>query len=288
MKLFFDAIKKYAVLLRVNQWIKNFLVFLPVFFGGSFLNNRSLVLSLYTFLCFCFSASAIYIYNDLLDYDFDCQHFAKKNRPIACNKISKKSALIIQFFLIISASFFVFIINNFYFTITILSYFFLNALYSGLIKYIAVYEIVCVASFYLLRILAGGFATGIPVSNWLFLCIFFFALFLVSGKRRAEFVLTEKKSRPVLLRYNEKFLDLMVSISISFGFFTYVFYIVTLKKPLWAASIVVMAILVFKLIFKVFVENKGEYPEKMFLCDFHIIFLVASWIIINIFSIYVL
>ena len=70
-------------LIRPKQWIKNFFVFLPLFFGGNLLDGRSLLASIITFVAFCFAASSIYCFNDLVDVEADRRHPVKCKRPIA-------------------------------------------------------------------------------------------------------------------------------------------------------------------------------------------------------------
>ena len=68
-------------LIRPKQWIKNFFVFLPLFFGGNLLDGRSLLASIITFVAFCFAASSIYCFNDLVDVEADRRHPVKCKRP---------------------------------------------------------------------------------------------------------------------------------------------------------------------------------------------------------------
>ena len=87
--------KIYLKLLRVKHYIKNLLIFLPLIFNGNFFNIKLFSITFISFLSFCFMASTIYIFNDLLDYEKDRVHPKKKLRPIASNKISKKQAIIV-------------------------------------------------------------------------------------------------------------------------------------------------------------------------------------------------
>ena len=73
-------------LFRINQWIKNLLIFTPLFFSHDW-NNFNFIFLVYTFFSFSILSSTVYIYNDLNDYDNDKNHPTKKNRPIASGKI---------------------------------------------------------------------------------------------------------------------------------------------------------------------------------------------------------
>ena len=75
--------KKYIKLLRIEQWIKNIFVFLPLFFSGSFLHLELFSVSLFAFFIFSFTASCIYIINDYTDIEADKTHPEKCKRPRA-------------------------------------------------------------------------------------------------------------------------------------------------------------------------------------------------------------
>ena len=79
-------------LLRAHQWLKNFFVFLPIFFGNQILNKESLLLTTLTFFAFSILSSSIYCLNDIMDVEMDRLHPEKKNRPIAKGTISISAA----------------------------------------------------------------------------------------------------------------------------------------------------------------------------------------------------
>ncbi len=86
VKLNLKAILK---LIRVHQWIKNLLVFTPIFFAGQFQNMALLQQVFFAFLAFCFVASSVYVLNDYFDIEKDKLHPTKKNRPLASGVITK-------------------------------------------------------------------------------------------------------------------------------------------------------------------------------------------------------
>jgi decaprenyl-phosphate phosphoribosyltransferase len=90
-------------LLRPHQYIKNLLVFFPLFFALKINNAALLKQSLIAFAAFCFAASTIYIVNDIRDIEKDRAHPEKKNRPLASGKVSVKSAIIISVILFLAA-----------------------------------------------------------------------------------------------------------------------------------------------------------------------------------------
>ena len=192
--------KKYIKLLRIEQWIKNIFVFLPLFFSGSFLHLELFSVSLFAFFIFSFTASCIYIINDYIDIEADKKHPEKCKRPLASGKISKSAAKLVfasLVFLIIfltSLVEFIFSIDLLYFSLVIAAYFIMNIAYTFRLKHIAIVDISIIALGFVFRVLAGGYITGIWISQWAILLTFLLALVLAIGKRRGELIkLTNKR-----------------------------------------------------------------------------------------------
>ena len=92
---------KYIQLLRIKHYIKNVLIFVPLFFGQQLLDSEKLLIALFGFISFSTISSAVYVINDINDIEKDRQHPTKKNRPLASGAVSKKSALVLAFICII-------------------------------------------------------------------------------------------------------------------------------------------------------------------------------------------
>ena len=200
--------KNYIKLARPKHWIKNFLIFLPLFCSLSF-SKSNLFSVLLGFISFSFMASFIYIINDVRDVDKDRKHSKKKNRPIASGQVSIVSALLFASILLIIS----FILNYFasgsIFNKTfccLLAYLLINISYSLGLKNVAIIDIILLASGFILRVYFGAFLIGVPVSNWLFLTVLSASLYLGLGKRQKEFQYNSF-SREVLKSYDLKFLN---------------------------------------------------------------------------------
>src|SRR5690606_33315639 len=177
---------KYFGLIRIHQWIKNLFVFLPVFFSGQLFNKQQIFLSGIAFLLFSFTASAIYILNDYRDIELDKLHPEKKNRPLANGSVRKSTAILIFLLLIMAASMLMIFYANYKVISVVVLYFFMNVGYSLGLKHIAIIDVFIISIGFLLRVLAGGFITGIPITDWTILLTFSLALILALGKRRGE------------------------------------------------------------------------------------------------------
>ena len=211
------------LLLRPGQWVKNVLVFAPLFFARRFLEDGLLGQAMAAFVAFCFLASAGYCINDLQDRLADALHPRKRFRPIASGAVPPLLALIFAALLVLVAAL---IIATYIPAVALLAALYLlsSFLYSAYLKRVPVLEMLFFVWFYLARTLAGGLAVSVPISSWLILAIVFLALFLVCAKRYAES--RSGRSRAVLAYYPEYFLQGMLVLSAALVVVFYALYTV--------------------------------------------------------------
>lgn len=204
----------YIKLLRIKHYVKNFLIFLPMFFAQELTDPKSLIQTFIGFITFSLVTSIVYIYNDLQDVEHDKLHPIKKNRPIASGKVkittAKNIALLLVF---ISLSLSVFFKINLLSNLIISLYVISNILYSYKLKNVPLVDISIISMSYILRVLLGGTLVGIPISNWLILTVMSFSFFMAFGKRRNELIKNGVGSRKVLAKYNKEFLDKSMMVS---------------------------------------------------------------------------
>jgi len=200
--------KEYFKLIRVKHYLKNFLIFFPLFFSRNLFNVDLLIKLVFAFISFCFACSIVYIINDIKDREKDKLHEKKKNRPIASGKISVKNAYIVMLILVLlSILFFVLSDANIMVGIYIIIYVIINLFYSLGLKNIPLLDITILVSGFLIRVLYGGAVIDVEVSNWLYLTVISMAFYLVIGKRRNEIISSKKETRKVLKYYTKEFLD---------------------------------------------------------------------------------
>ena len=206
------AIFSYFKIARLDHWIKNILLFVPLVFSLELFNLDALALTAIAFISFCSASSAVYILNDVIDEKTDLIHPIKKNRPIASGAITKINAIIYAALLIIMGLLGSLHINALT-CVFILIYLLLNILYSIFFKKQPIFDCFCIAAGFLLRVYAGGAASGSIVSDWLFLTIVSMSLFMAFGKRRGELInIGDTSTRTVLEHYNLGFLKGIVFI----------------------------------------------------------------------------
>ena len=213
MKKLLDYIK----LIRVKHYVKNILIFIPLFFSGQILNSDKVIMCLLGFISFSFVASSIYIINDINDIEKDKLHPEKKKRPLASGRVSKKEAyLLLMIMLLITIIIDTFMLKNnnynYYFILLELLYFCLNIGYSLGLKKVPILDVVILVSGFVIRVFYGGVMTDIEISNWLYLTIMSGSFYMSFGKRRNELIKQNDKSRDVLKKYNREFLDKFMNI----------------------------------------------------------------------------
>jgi 4-hydroxybenzoate polyprenyltransferase/phosphoserine phosphatase len=187
------SVKPYIKALRPHQWLKNVLVFLPMLAAHQ-LDGATFMLSLLAFACFSLVASSVYVLNDLLDLAADRAHPRKKNRPFAAGTIPIARGTWMTGGLLVAGTALAVSISP-AFLLTITAYYLLTMAYSLNLKRRIVIDICVLAGLYTTRIIAGGVATGIPLSVWLLAFSVFFFLSLAAVKRQAELIDTASRGK---------------------------------------------------------------------------------------------
>lgn len=217
--------KEYLKLIRVKHWLKNGLVFLPLFFSINLFNTEYYLGAILAFIVFSFSASIVYVLNDISDVEKDKLHPVKKKRPLAAGTISIKQAKIVIAVLVLLSAimiYYVFKTTNNLLTIFIpIIYIVLNILYSKWLKHIPIIDVVILVSGFVLRVMYGGVSIDVEVSKYLYLMIIFGSFYLGFGKRRNEIIKNGNKSRKVLQLYNQDFLDKNMYVTLALAIVSY-------------------------------------------------------------------
>ena len=289
--------KKTLLLIRPQQWIKNGFVLIPMFFGGRLLNADDAIASVVTFFAFSFAASAIYCFNDIVDVDADRRHPVKCHRPIASGAVSVPTAYALMAVLtLLSALLLFFLPQRAGETAGIVAfYFLLNMAYCIWLKRHAIIDVCTVAFGFVLRILAGGMACDVAVSNWLVLMTFLLALFLSFAKRRDDVLRMNETGEPPrrnTIRYNLTFVNQAITVT---GTVTLVCYIMYTVSPevvsrfhapyLYLTSIFVLVGLLRYMQLTVVDEVSGD-PTKILLRDRFTQAIVVAWIMVFLLIIY--
>src|SRR3989344_5044283 len=269
-------IMPYIRLMRPSQWIKNLLVFAPIFFADHVFELGFLREAFFAFVAFSSAASAVYVMNDIVDAAQDREHPIKRLRPIALRTVTPSSAAVLLVTLLgLTAAVLAFVPQA---APALLAYFVLNALYSFSLKHVAVIDVLCIAIFYILRIEAGGAATATRLSPWIILCVLFGALFLALGKRRAEF--SHASRRKVIDSYSVLGLDHLLAASATLSVISYGLYsLIGSVSAYTVYSTIFVACAIFRVLNYIYMAKDGEaeFPEKLLLKDPWVVTCVVLW-----------
>lgn len=225
-----NKIRSVFFLMRIHQWSKNLFIFLPAFFGLKLMNLSVIQDLMITFFAFSFLASAVYVFNDMLDIENDKVHAIKCKRPLASGAITKSEGNILIIILLSLSFVLFFTLNNTVVLVIALIYLLQNILYTIKLKNIAILDVMLIAIGFVWRILIGGAATNTQLSHWIILMTLVLALFLALAKRRDDvfnFENTGQKARKNIQGYNMEFLNVAITIMSTIVIVCYIMYTVS-------------------------------------------------------------
>ncbi|CEK11113.1 decaprenyl-phosphate phosphoribosyltransferase [Legionella hackeliae] len=215
------SIKHFFKLLRLSHWTKAAFVLLGVFYADTL---EYLPDALLAALAFCLIASAVYIYNDFQDREEDRLHPQKCYRPLASGEVSVDFAVSMLALLLIGGLLLAWSISS-NLAALLGIYLLINLAYNHLLKNVPILDVLCIASGFLLRVLAGTIGIGLPISWWLAFTATLISLFIALCKRRLEKQLGLRYStRAVLKKYPSRLLDALIVFTAIASFVTYLFY----------------------------------------------------------------
>jgi 4-hydroxybenzoate polyprenyltransferase len=192
-------LRLYLQALRLYQWLKNLLVFVPLVMAHRFFEIDLLGKTFLAFLAFGLCASSVYLVNDLLDLQSDRHHPRKRHRPFAAGELSLFSGLVLAPFLL-CLSLLASQLLPLSFLGTLVIYYVLNLSYSFYLKKIVLLDVIVLAGLYTLRVMAGSAAISVWPSSWLLAFSTFIFLSLALVKRYAELVIMKAESGVVQVR----------------------------------------------------------------------------------------
>jgi 4-hydroxybenzoate polyprenyltransferase len=171
--------------LRLHQWLKNLLVFVPLLTAHRFLEPEAVAQSLLAFAAFSLCASGVYVLNDLLDLSADRQHQRKRHRPFAAGRLPLLHGLLIAPLLTV-CGLLVALACSPAFAGVLLIYYAATLAYSLRLKRVVMLDVVLLAGLYTVRIIGGTIAIDAELSFWLLAFSMFIFLSLALLKRYTE------------------------------------------------------------------------------------------------------
>lgn len=288
--------------MRPRQWLKNLSIFAAPMFAGTLFLNGELMMLVKAFVAFCLLSSGAYVLNDIIDASRDRQHPIKKNRPIASGKLPVRFAWLISLVLILISIFYSSVHIGTYFALTLITYVLIQISYSLYFRNVIILDSLVVASGFVLRVFAGGFASNTSISSWLALTTIGVSMLLAFGKRRSEKTILAKYKSPegidtriTLKHYPDSLLDSMISMSATYTIITYSLFAFQispkgaskiivellpsiLKGPKWMMLTIPLVIYgVARYLYVIYEKNEGESPERVLLSDKALLAVVMIW-----------
>lgn len=292
-------VKDIARVIRPQQWIKNVFVIVPLFFGGSLLDTTDIIAAVTAAMAFCFISSSIYCLNDIIDVEDDRRHPTKCHRPIAAGKISVAQAYVMMALMVALSFGCVALLGEYALGVgaVVGLYLLMNVAYCLVLKRYAILDVCTIAFGFVLRLFAGGIATGIGLSNWIVLMTFLLTLFLSFAKRRDDVLKmnqTGHAPRKNTSRYNLDFINQAITITATVTLVCYVMYTVSPEveqrigtRYLYLTTVFVI-IGILRYLQLTLVDNKSGDPTKAMLHDRVLQAVVLLWFLAFLLIIYIL
>jgi 4-hydroxybenzoate polyprenyltransferase len=261
--------------MRPYQWVKNLLVFGGLIFSKSLFDGVALVRSVQAFFLFCFASSAVYLLNDLKDVERDRLHPQKRLRPLASGELNTsvaRAAMLLLASVAVAGGYQL----GISFGTWLLLYLALNVAYTLVLKHQPILDVMCIASGFVIRAVAGVIVIAAVPSPWIILCTMTLAFFVGFGKRRHELTSLNDdatKHRDSLAGYSAQFLDLMMAVSAAAAMMSYALYTVADETVERFGSHLLMATTpfvmygVFRYFYLVQLKAGGGDPAKLLVTD---------------------
>ncbi|MDQ3362412.1 MAG: decaprenyl-phosphate phosphoribosyltransferase [Actinomycetota bacterium] len=272
-------------LARPKQWTKNGFVLAGVVFAGKALSASHVLDALLTFLAFCLLSGAVYAFNDVLDVEEDRKHPLKRLRPVASGEVPVPAAVVFSLFLLAAGLALCFLVNAGV-GATGLAYLALQAVYTPVLKHIAILDVMSISAGFVIRALAGVAAVAAPISPWLIVCTGLLTLFLGFSKRRHELATLGDGAvvhRKNLRDYSVPLLDEMMNIMISATIIAYTLYTFTVYERqdeiFMMASIPFVVYGVFRYMLLVHRDGGGN-PDTLLLADRPMQITLFLWLVV--------
>jgi decaprenyl-phosphate phosphoribosyltransferase len=271
---------------RPKQWLKNLLVVAAPGAAGVLTDPGQIARTAVAFVALSLTASGTYFLNDALDAEADRTHPTKRNRPVASGQLSTGFAKVMAAVLIVAGIGVAAPINGGKLAAVVGGYAVLTISYSLWLKHEPVVDLGAVAAGFVLRAVAGGVATNVPISNWFLIVAGAGSLFIVTGKRHAEQVTLGPDSgahRATLEEYSPGFLGLVRSVGASVTITAYCLWAFEVGHRvgdvLWFRASIVPFVLAMLRYAHIIEQGGGGAPEEVVIEDRVLQVLGVLWLV---------
>jgi 4-hydroxybenzoate polyprenyltransferase len=271
--------------LRPHQWTKNLVLFAAPALSKHLFEPDPFFRSVLAFAVFCGLSGTVYLLNDVADVERDRLHPRKRLRPVASGALPPNAALAVAVALTVLCVPASFLLGS-AFGACALVYLLLNLVYSVKLKEMVILDVLSISLGFVLRAVAGAFAVGVEISNWLLVCTLLLALFLALAKRRHELTSLNHfapEHRRILAEYSPYLLDQMISVVTASCLVAYAFYTMApetvekyrTERLAWTIPFVLYGI--FRYLYLVHQKDQGGSPTDLLVTDRPLLVDVALW-----------
>lgn len=278
---------------RPRQWTKNLLVFAALVFAQKLHDPASVARSVAAFAAFLLASVAVYFVNDVEDVERDRLHPQKRLRPIAAGELSRGLALGAGLLALVGALAIAARLNTSS-LVVVGGYLALQVAYTKWLKSVVLLDVFSIAAGFVLRVILGAKAIGVPVSNWLYVCTLLLSLFLALGKRRAELTQLADAAahREILAEYSIPLIDQFVAIVAGATIVCYSLYTMSPEvvarfghdRMKFTIPLVIYALL--RYLYLVHRRGQGASPERILLSDPPLVLDLVLYIATSLWAIY--
>ena len=278
-------------LARPRQWIKNFLVFVAPGAAGVLLHSTVLWHASAAFGIFCIAATGTYYLNDARDAEADRRHPTKCSRPVAAGVVPVPLALIVGVILMGTSIGLGALVAGWHLSVVMSAYAGIQLAYSAGLKNEPILDLACVSAGFILRAVAGGVATSVPLSNWFLIVVSFGSLLVVTGKRSGEKqLLAEGEAdgasiRQTLGLYTPSFLSTVRTLSAAVTVSAYCLWAFERAlqvhpghDPVWFQLTIVPFVIALLHVLRLLDSGAGAAPEELALKDHRLQMYGAIWV----------
>lgn len=261
--------------MRPRQWAKNVFLLAAIVFDRQLTNPTAMARTMAGLIIFCLLSSTVYLLNDIADIEADRNHPLKRLRPIASGALPLKAAIFASVLLMAISLPAAYLLSP-HFAVIAIIYFLLNLAYSKYLKHVPLIDVMVLAAFYVVRVVAGVSLIQVErFSPWLYVVTTLLALYIGFGKRRGEILLLQEvnmdSTRKVLEGYSLSFLDQLITIVSGTTIVSYSLY--TFSAPNLPENHSMMLTIpfvvygIFRYLYLIQIKGEGGAPDELFLTD---------------------
>ena len=283
--------------MRPRQWAKNVLVFAGLVFDQQLFDGAVVARVFACFVLTCALASAVYLFNDLVDIESDRQHPTKRKRPLASGALSPGLARVAALILSGASVLGAYIISPRLFIVFAL-YLVLQFFYNMRLKRVVIVDLIAISAGFVLRVAAGTVIIQVAqFSPWLYVCTALLALFLVIGKRRQDLRLLRSvgaSAHHAMRGYSQELLDDLLRVITTSTLIAYLIYTIEVEQATLGGvnlALVTTAFVfyaLFRYLHLLYGHDLGGAPEDVLFSDRPLQLAILLWGLSFILILYVL